>query len=264
MKSINLKIAGLIINVIFNETEWEYWQKQLNKQIKKHYQGFICNKNIKHKDFTIEFREKNINQVIYKSKIKRGFIDFYERKIEKKIITYYSISFWQFQAILRDVIQQLIIDNGGFWLHTSAITTKAGAWLFLGPSGVGKSTIITMLKNTHQVIADDRLLIIKKDNGFYAYQTPFLEKQMWVKKSQEAYRINRIFFLKQARNTNIIPIIDSETILSKSIEQILIDSDSKPQQVHSMLKFISQFKNYYLLEFTKNITEVKKALVELN
>lgn len=67
--------------------------------------------------------------------------------------------------------------NDGFLLHGSGVRTPKGALLFLGPSGVGKSTICELLSPEFPTIADDCLYISRnKQNRWTAANGRF---HMW-------------------------------------------------------------------------------------
>lgn len=49
-------------------------------------------------------------------------------------------------------------------LHGAAVAANGGAWLFLAPPETGKSTICRRLSPYAQLVADDRIVIIPKEN----------------------------------------------------------------------------------------------------
>ncbi|MEO0185730.1 MAG: hypothetical protein ABIL20_08045, partial [candidate division WOR-3 bacterium] len=61
----------------------------------------------------------------------------------------------------------------------------------------GKSTAMTLLSKKFLPVASDTVIIKKEKKEFYVYQTPFLEKDDWVKKDKKKYPLGKIFFLKK-------------------------------------------------------------------
>lgn len=61
----------------------------------------------------------------------------------------------------------LLIQRGIITFHASSITTEAGATLFLGPSGVGKSSILAALLNRgYSMLSDDTSgIVLDADKG---------------------------------------------------------------------------------------------------
>jgi len=73
---------------------------------------------------------------------------------------------------LRVILAQYLFHKGGFLLHASAIGYKNKAYIFTGPSGVGKSTIARISKNK-LILSDDLVAIQKVNHGYMAFPTPF-------------------------------------------------------------------------------------------
>ena len=59
----------------------------------------------------------------------------------------------------------LLSPEPGLFLHASAVAVDGGAWLFLGHSTAGKSTIARMLGEAYPVLADDAVFASKGDDG---------------------------------------------------------------------------------------------------
>lgn len=76
----------------------------------------------------------------------------------------------------------LLADNKGFILRSSAANFNEKAYLFLGKSGAGKFTIMKLLNGKYSALADDDVIVKKESYNYYLYQSPFLEKEWWIKK----------------------------------------------------------------------------------
>ncbi len=115
-----------------------------------------------------------------------------------------------------------LLAHGGLMLHASAIAYKGQAYLFSGPSGVGKSTHTRLWRSVFgeevQVFNDDKPALRRVDGAWYAYGTPWCGK--------DGININMrvplagICFLRQATENRItalspedaIPAIVSQTL----------------------------------------------------
>ena len=68
----------------------------------------------------------------------------------------------------------------GMMLHASAIEYNDKAYLFSGPSGIGKSTHTRLWQSLYgdavQVFNDDKPALRRLDDGWYAYGTPWCGK----------------------------------------------------------------------------------------
>ena len=83
----------------------------------------------------------------------------------------YMESGWQFYVALT--------KRGGMMLHSSAVVLDGKAYLFSGPSGMGKSTHTRLRQKEFPgaiVINDDKPALRKIDGVWYAYGTPWCGK----------------------------------------------------------------------------------------
>ena len=68
---------------------------------------------------------------------------------------------------------------GGMMLHSSAVELDGRAYLFSGPSGIGKSTHTRLWKQefpTSRIFNDDKPVLRQIDGVWYAYGTPWCGK----------------------------------------------------------------------------------------
>ena len=72
-----------------------------------------------------------------------------------------------------------LLKYDGMMLHSSAIELEGGAYLFSGPSGVGKSTHTSLWQKefpSARLFNDDKPALRKIDGVWYAYGTPWSGK----------------------------------------------------------------------------------------
>jgi len=82
----------------------------------------------------------------------------------------------------------------GFMLHACCAVSEGNAYLFIGPSGIGKSTIAEMLYSQKQIINDDRVVVKVNKGGFECYGIPWYYSQKRYF-SPSSGRISKIFIL---------------------------------------------------------------------
>ena len=74
-----------------------------------------------------------------------------------------------------------LIHFDGFYLHSSAVELDGKAYLFSGPSGMGKSTHTRLWQSLHgdaaQVFNDDKPALRYLDGRWFAYGTPWCGKE---------------------------------------------------------------------------------------
>ena len=106
-----------------------------------------------------------------------------------------------------------IIQHGRFFLHASAVVCEGGAYLFSGPSGIGKATHTAMWQKLYpgiQILNDDKPVIWPEKGKITAWGTPFsgrtdLQRNLGVP-------LMGICFLKQARENRIRPVAETEAL----------------------------------------------------
>ncbi len=80
------------------------------------------------------------------------------------------------EALLRIVSSYTLLRHGGLILHSSAIGDDAGAHVFSGVSGAGKSTISALLRDHWPVeqLSDELLILRKFSENWELVVSPFL------------------------------------------------------------------------------------------
>ncbi len=250
-----MEVAGFKIRINLNKTEWQYAYEKTKQEIFDNYSGFLVKSD--EVDYIIDFVEEN-TFIINKKLPNKFFINYFEKK-NKKVITYYQIGILQFQSILKEIIIELLASNHGFLIHGSASEYKNHSIIFLGENNAGKSTAMSFLHPTYQALADDTVIIRKIDNSYYCFQTPFIEKNYWIKKKAGKYIIDKIFFLKKSLIYDIKDVKDKSKLLNMLIKQFWSSEEYSRKQLKTYLKFIDEFEKFYVLYFGKN----KKALINL-
>lgn len=258
MEEIFLNIAGFNIHLKFLPHEAAFLRTNMIEKIKTLYVNFLLQTPPRNIDCTIEFQNTtNLGLIKQKKKIFSAFC--HEVKTDK-IITFYHLSSLQFQIIIRKILEKLLAKNAGFFLHASAIKFKNGACIFVGSSGSGKSTVISLLDKKFVSLADDSV-IIKKENGqFYVYQTPFLEKNNWFSRGSEKYILQGVFFLIKSNYCKIKKLKNKKKFLDGLIKQLLTEPEYLKQELKYIFDFVTYFNNFYQLFFTKNKKKLNLVL----
>lgn len=118
-------------------------------------------------------------------------IDFKTRKAKARSGQYIGLfSFLRFLSAMH------LMRHGGFLLHASSVLTHKGAYIFSGVSGSGKTTIANLAQKDMQVMTDETSAVLKSENGYMAYATPFsgdFDKPIEDTKGA----IRALFFLRQ-------------------------------------------------------------------
>lgn len=246
MEKIILNIAGFNIEVCFFENDVGYPVKQMKKQLIKYLNGFIIKKKHAKISYRVKFIKKDTSKIIYKKKEGEYYINFYHRDGKKSIVTYYVISYFQFQIILRTILFELLAEAQGFMLHASAANIVRKANLFFGKSGVGKSTAAALIIAKYPTLADDCVIIKKEGSKFYFYQTPFLETHEVSNKKNERMEIGKLYFLKKSAIFKIEKIPEKKFAVSQLFNQFWSGQQYLGGQMKYLLEFADKHDFYYL------------------
>lgn len=254
-------IAGFLIKIVFKKDLIQQQASELiiymlQSEILYTLGGFVSVAT-KNPDFTIEFSETKDAERIRRQSDQHNFVYQYHKKNNNTAVASYQISIWQFQSMLSDILYFLLSKNDGFGIHCSSAYFGRKAFLFLGNSGAGKSTIIQLLDKTFQPFTDDVALIRRQNGKFYLYQTPFLEKNNIVK-FPFSYEISKVFFLHKSSKT-YMKVSSQNKDVGKFEKQVLFDRKLSIKTQKLLKQFTSQ-NIFYELYFEKNSLKLSGVL----
>ena len=99
--------------------------------------------------------------------------------------------------LLEYVVARMLGRHGGLLIHASTAILDGGAYVFVGHSGAGKSTIAAIAEAAGaRIPTDDRTIITVAEGDVMAWGTPW--HGSLIRKSPEGAPIRRIFLLHQA------------------------------------------------------------------
>lgn len=84
------------------------------------------------------------------------------------------VDFGIFENVLRLLVAYRLVGSGGVLLHSAALATLEGAYVFFGPSGAGKSTLSGLGASLGYSILSDDLNVLRVDgNQLVCQKVPF-------------------------------------------------------------------------------------------
>lgn len=264
-----VEIGGFVIkielhrgkeNERFNDNY--YQRRKFIRQLKGYLRYFIIDALLKKSDFTIIIKE---TYPIFIDSSQTGTISIpiFKKISETKIKTYYYLNIYQFQMILRDIVFKLITKTNGGVFHASAVVLHNKGYLFLGKANAGKSTIMRLLENISLPLADDTVIIRKENKKYFLYQTPFVERQRWIKKRNKKYELSCIFFIHKSMRSYIEKVDISIKVLDRLLDQILIAKENKEKIVKWSASLMKNGVQFYELYFRKNKKDVEEIWSDL-
>lgn len=99
-------------------------------------------------------------------------------------------------SVLRVLLTRLLLPCPGFLLHAATVVQGGKAYVFMGRSGAGKSTVAS-LSPRGSVLTDEISLLRRTDGMWYAHGTPFWGEFRAAGQNRRA-PLERIFALEQA------------------------------------------------------------------
>jgi len=250
-----LTVAGFIIKISFVPARDTYKVFAINKlkdTIATVLKRFICHKAVNKCDYAIEIH-RHVPEVFHR-KVKGKTIYFVCLFDEKKntIVTYKHISINHFIFILLKVLSSLINQTDGCILHCSAVLYGGKLILFTGPTGAGKSTAASLLKDHFEVIADDMLVIKREKGRFYCYQVPVMEKNYTIVKTPRRYELGAVLIVRKASYFKVEKVQKSDQIISNLSNQLWSGGSALTHQLKFLFSLSTQFSHIYFLYFEKD------------
>jgi hypothetical protein len=113
-------------------------------------------------------------------------------------------------ATLQIALALLVEDAGGLLLHASGVLRDGKVWLFCGPSGAGKTTIATELRERGELFSTDRVVVEFDDSGkLIASSTPFGDSPEEISRPRTG-TVAGIAFISQALETRVVEVTTFE------------------------------------------------------
>jgi len=110
-------------------------------------------------------------------------------------------------------VTHFLVTRKGVEVHASGVLVPSGeAYLFVGQSGAGKTTLARLWQKANQVkiLSDDRIVLRKKNHGIWMYGTPWHGEAEIA--SPEKGRLTKIFFLRHGEKNELVPLSKTEAV----------------------------------------------------
>jgi hypothetical protein len=141
-------------------------------------------------------------------------------------------------TLLRIVHSIGLASEGGFLLHAASAIRNGRAFLFVGVSGAGKTTLSRLAPPDVTLLSDEISYVRKEERGHRAFGTPFAGELGRGGENTSA-PVARLFFLHQGPENRIEPM-DAPEAARKLLRNILFltrDEDLAQRVFHSAVEF---------------------------
>ncbi|MBI4974101.1 hypothetical protein HZC27_05845 [Candidatus Roizmanbacteria bacterium] len=131
--------------------------------------------------------------------------------------------------IVRSIISFCCLSKNILCLHASSCISNSGGYVFTGPSGFGKTTIVKKFEE-EDVYSNDTAIIKKKGAAFLLFSSPFDKKHLGGFE-KKPISIRGVFLLQKSKK-NIVKNVS----VSKGIEYLFGNFTDKLLLTHHWLK----------------------------
>jgi hypothetical protein len=179
---------------------------------------------------------------------------------------------WMTQLMLRPLLEimslNVMASQGGLLLHGAAVRDHDRAYLFIGPSGAGKTTISQFWakkEGDYSVLGDERTIVQKEKEGWFVYGTPWPGMGFTV--SGERVPLSHIFFIRHGDQNKIEPA--SKSVLFQELFTQVFSSFWNAETLHQITetceRLITEVPSYLLpFEKSPDITDVISDFCQKN
>jgi hypothetical protein len=114
-------------------------------------------------------------------------------------------------SVLRIVYSLLLVERGGFLVHSASAVSKDSAFLFAGPSGSGKTTMCRLASDSVRLLSDEISFVLPDGGGYRAFGTPFYGELAHPGEPISA-PLAAMFVLRHASENRITPLAGFEAL----------------------------------------------------
>lgn len=145
---------------------------------------------------------------------------------------------YSIDAVLRILHTLLLAKRGGFLLHSASAIRKGKAFLFAGVSGAGKTTISRLAPSDVTLLTDEISHVSKRDNGYFAFGTPFTGELAKVGENCSA-PVAALYLLAQGPENRIEPVSAGDAVRGLLANMLFFAEDQ--ELVHCAFKAACDF-----------------------
>lgn len=162
----------------------------------------------------------DINILHYQTKNIKVRIDFYRKTGEA--LVHKDMESADLEILIRIIFSILIFRSGGLLLHSAGIMRNEKAYIFMGHSGSGKTTITKYIDAGDQILSDDLIAIKPFRSSWSAFSTPFWNPTREIPQNigvniEGIYQINKsrkVFKEKMGKNQAIAALLTNTPVLT--------------------------------------------------
>lgn len=123
-----------------------------------------------------------------------------------------------FENIFRVIVAYRLLAQGGMVLHSAGLAQDKKAWLFIGRSGAGKSTISRLGESTGlSILSDDMNAIVLQDEQYLTEQLPFAGEHGQTALTKGKFSVQAVYYLQKSEQNRL-----KETPAAKRLAELMV------------------------------------------
>jgi len=147
-----------------------------------------------------------------------------------------------FENLFRIIVAYRLLAQGGMVLHSAGLAQDDKAWLFIGRSGAGKSTISRLGEKAGLTILSDDMNAIVLRNGVYmTEQLPFAGEHGQTALTKGKFPVQAVYYLQKSSQNRL-----EETPAAKRLAELMVCSpfiNTDPYRYADLARNLSVLRN---------------------
>lgn len=125
-----------------------------------------------------------------------------------------------FENVFRVIVAYRLLAQGGMILHSAGLAQNDKAWLFMGRSDAGKSTIAKLGENAGlTILSDDMNAIILRDGRYLTEQLPFAGEHGQTALTKGKFPVQAVYYLQKSQHNAL-----EETPTAQRLAELMVCS----------------------------------------
>ena len=147
-----------------------------------------------------------------------------------------------FENLFRVIVAYQLLSRGGMVLHSAGLAEEERAWLFIGRSGAGKSTISRLGEKTGlTILSDDMNAIVLQDDVYMTEQLPFAGEHGQTALTRGKFPVQAVYYLQKSSQNRL-----EETPAAKRLAELMVCSpfvNTDPYRYADLARNLSALRN---------------------
>lgn len=141
-------------------------------------------------------------------------------------------------SVLRILHTLLLSNQGGFLVHAASAVRNGRAFLFAGPSGAGKTTLVRLAPADAVLLSDEISYVRRLEEGYRAFGTPFTGELARAGENLSA-PLAGFYLLEKGPGTRIEPLAEAEAV--RAVLQNILFFAEEPGVVQQVFGSVCEF-----------------------